>query len=57
MVDYYLSIVSKFFNTPEVLLSPMDKLQILFAIVLPVAIIFLIYICVVEVINRFKGKK
>lgn len=57
MVDYYLSIVSKFFNTPEVLLSPMDKLQILFAIVLPVAIIFLIYVCVVEVINHFKGKK
>lgn len=56
MVNYYLSIVSKFFNTPEVLLSPMDKLQILFAIILPIAIIFLIYVFVVEIINKFRRK-
>lgn len=56
MIDYYLSIVSKFFNTPEVLLSPMDKLQILFAIVLPIALIYLIFVVIVEIINKFRRK-
>lgn len=56
MISYYLSLIDKFMNTPEMLLSPMDKLQIGFAFILPVALGYLLYLGIVEIIERLRRK-
>ena len=57
MINFYLSLFDKFMNTPEMFLSPMDKLQILLAFVLPIALIYLLYLAIVEIIDRLRSKK
>ena len=56
MINYYLSLIDKFMNTPEMLLSPMDKLQIGFAFILPIALGYLAYLGIVEIIDRVRRK-
>ena len=56
MVNYYLGLLDKFMNTPEMLLSPMDKLQILLAFVLPIALGYLACLGIVEIIDRIRRK-